>query len=383
MPLEHAAGAKDALLVLFQCAVSLLGRETMSTEVAALQKRFFESFSARTGDYDIGLMNLRAIAHVLLFSEEDKQILLQTIELLDASAAEQTWFTANINQANYFIKVLVGGNSTPYPDVDAPSYPDTNGKYSHRLRGIIARLRTGLSETAMLERFRAVAEIHYLNDQGRLAENLALQAQENAAALRYARGINYSEYTYGAVVVLGHSPTAEEAKSGTTCSQMTKDKVARCVGLNRGAKLAPLYIVCGGSVRPQLTRINEGLSMKKYMMEEYGIPAEQILVDATSEHTYSNFMNAVLCARQAQMPDGTKLGVFLVPDRYGKKDQYAFCISRMWPRAGVEVFPRFDPYFSMVKAKEDRAIEIVLGDGAQEFLGPILLWNDYTGELRG
>ncbi|KAJ7042316.1 hypothetical protein C8F04DRAFT_1176472 [Mycena alexandri] len=352
MPLEHVAGAKEALLVLFQCAVSLLERETASAEVAALQKRCLDSFCGRTEDHDIWMMDLRAITHVLLFSEEDRQILLQTIELFGASATEQTWFTANIDQANHFIK---------------------------------RRLRTGSSEMAMLDRFCAVADIQYLNDQGRLAENLARQAQENVAALEYAQSINYSQYAYGALVVLGHSPTPEEAKNGTTCSQMTKDKVARCVGLNRGPrKLAPLYIVCGGSVRPQLTCINEGLVIK-YMVEYYGIPAEQILIDATSEHTYSNFMNAVLCAREAQMPEGTKLGVFLVPDWYGNRDQYTFCVSRMWKRAGVEVFPAFDLYFSMVKGAEDRAIEVVLGSDQRNqevlFGDPQSLYAIFAGFL--
>ncbi|KAJ7160193.1 hypothetical protein C8R46DRAFT_1285687 [Mycena filopes] len=384
MVLEPSGSSNGTLLALFRRAALFLDRDDNPPAVVALQERFLESFSKRVDPDDIESMDLLSIAHTLLLTPEDKQTLLQTLHLLGASAVEQNWFTANIDQANHFIKVLVGGNRTPYPDVDGASYSDANGAYTHHLRSLLSRLRGGTSGTAMLDRFSAVAEIHHLNDQGRLAENLDAQSQENVPALEYARSIKFSEYTYGAVVILGHSPTAEEARKGTACSQMTKDKITRCVGLNRERqKFAPLYIVCGGSVRPQLTRINEGLSMKKYMVENYGIPAHQVLVDATSEHMYSNFMNAVLLAREANMPEGTKLGVFLVPDRYGNEDQYKFCVTRMWRRAGVEVFPAFDGYFSMAKGTEDRAIEIVLGNGSEDFLSPILLWRDYTGELKG
>ncbi|KAJ7687943.1 hypothetical protein B0H17DRAFT_1135953 [Mycena rosella] len=158
----------------------------------------------------------------------------------------------------------------------------------------------------MLDRCSAVAEIHYLNGQGR---------------------------------ILGHSPTLAEAREGKACSQITQDKITHCVGLNRARKLAPLYIVCSGSVRPRLTCINEGLSMKKELIERYGIPGHEILVDATSEHTYSNFMNTVLLARAAKMPPGTKLAVFLVPADMGAKTSTHFA-SAEWQE---ESTPRLEP----------------------------------------
>ncbi|KAJ7440187.1 hypothetical protein FB451DRAFT_1300929 [Mycena latifolia] len=168
---------------------------------------------------------------------------------------------------------------------------------------------------------------------------------------------------------------------------MTRDKLARAISLNtEHTGLAPLYIMCGGAVRPQLTRVNEAYEMKAYAVEKYGIPAEQILVDATSEHTYSNFMNAVLIARDAGMPRGTRLGVFMVPDRYGMDDQYAFCVNRLWARAKIEVFPPLGAYFSLEDGEEERAVELVLNTGPEdaepEFVSPTLLWRDYTGELR-
>ncbi|KAJ6563572.1 hypothetical protein DFH09DRAFT_1082166 [Mycena vulgaris] len=379
-----AEGAENARRALFHCATPFLERKDtiLVPGIPPLQKRLAESFSARLDDRDVNSLDLLSIARILLFTEEDRGIILQIIELFGANDLEKTWFSANVDQANHFIKVLVGGNWSPYPDVDGPSCSDANGEYTRLVRDIIFRIKAGSSAATMFDRFSAVAEIHYHNDQGRLAENLARQAQENAAALEYARNIDFSEYACGAVVILGHSPTPQEAKEGKVCSQMTKDKIARCVGLNRERGLAPLYIACGGSVRPQLTRINEALSMKKELMDNYGIAGREILIDATSEHTYSNFMNAVLLAREANMPAGTKLAVFMVPDRYGNEDQHAFCVTRMAGRARDEVYPSFDPYFSMMDGKEDMSMEIVLKDGQEKFSSRILLWKDYTGKLR-
>ncbi|KAJ7264169.1 hypothetical protein C8J57DRAFT_1331977 [Mycena rebaudengoi] len=379
-----ADGVQDTRRALFHCATPFLERQEEDPVhgLPHLQKCLAASFSARLDGRDLNSLDPLATARTLLFTEDEKEMMAQIVGLLGASDEELRWFSANVEQANHFVKVLVGGNRSPYPDVDGPSCSDADGEYTRLLRDIVSRIAAGSPETAMLDRFSAVAEIHYHNDQGRLAHNLARQTRENAAALEYARNIDFSQYAYGAVVVLGHSPTRQEAKEGKACSRMTKDKIARCVGLNHERGLAPFYIVCGGSVRPQLTRINEALSMKKELMDNYGIAGREILVDATSEHTYSNFMNAVLLAREANMPAGTKLAVYMVPDRYGNEDQHAFCTTKMANRASDEVYPEFESYFSMMDGNEDRSMDILLKDGQEKFLSPILLWKDYTGELR-
>ncbi|KAJ7687936.1 hypothetical protein B0H17DRAFT_1203296 [Mycena rosella] len=381
-----AEGVDSARRALWHCATPFLGRKDQAVfpEISPLQTRLSQSLSTRLDGRDINSLDWLSIARARFFSDDDKETIRQIIALMGASDVQQSWFAAAADQANHFIKVLVqGGNRSSYWDVDGPSLSDANGDYTRRLRGILARVWDGPIEQAMLDRCSAVAEIHYLNDQGRLAENLARQTEENAPALEDARTLDFAEYAYGAVVILGHSPTLAEAREGKACSQMTQDKITRCVGLNRARKLAPLYIVCGGSVRPRLTRISEGLSMKKELIERYGIPGHEILVDATSEHTYSNFMNAVLLAREAKMPPGTKLAAFLVPDRYGCEDQYAFCFGGMAGRARNEVFPELNPYFSWSNGKEESSVDIMLKDEDVdlEFLSPILMWKDYTGEL--
>jgi len=195
-------------------------------------------------------------------------------------------------------------------------------------------------------------------------EHTALQKEKNAKILEYARTIDYSKYAFGAVIVLGSSPTPEEIAEGVTLSQMSKDKIERSIRLNKEKGLAPFYITSGGSVRPRLTRIVEACAMKQHMTEVYQIPSDQILIESTSEHT------------------GTKLAVFLVPDRYGDDDQYNYCIKRLFRKAEREIYPLLEQYFSIKDGNEERAVDIVLKDVDKPFIGKTSLWRDYTGEIR-
>lgn len=376
-------GKQNALRVLFRCVSSFLERQDRDVfyRIELLQNEFLKSFRSRLDGTDIDSMDLFSIAKVLTFNEEEANVMMQVVEIYGADETKRAWSLAEVDQANHFIKVLVGGNQTTYPDVDSPSWSDADGGYTRYLRNVLSLLRNSSGETLMADRVSAVSDIHYRNDQGRLAENLELQERENAEAMNYAESIDYSQWKYGAVVIVGHSPTKAEASEGKTCSRMTRDKIERSVSVNRNNELAPLYIVCGGSVRPQLTRVNEAYSMKKYLTEVYNIPKHRILIDATSEHTYSNFMNAVLIARKVKMPTGTKLAVFLVPDRYGNEDQYEFCVNKLLGRADDEVYPSLKSYFSMEVGTEERSVDLVLEADTKDFLAPILLWKDYTGEL--
>jgi len=377
-----AEGREAALEVLFPSVTRILKRDDPSGEARARQKQLSKEFNERTKNIDLGSAGWILIARILLFTESDKRIVHEIAEYLQASSLEKDWLSAEINKASHLIKILIGGNESGYPDVDGPSFSKDDQEYTHRLRQIVSELRNNSGETALKDRFLAVAEIHYRNDRGRLVEHTALQKEKNAKILEYARTIDYSKYAFGAVIVLGSSPTPEEIAEGVTLSQMSKDKIERSIRLNKEKGLAPFYITSGGSVRPRLTRIVEACAMKQHMTEVYQIPSDQILIESTSEHTYSNFMNVVLIAREAGMPTGTKLAVFLVPDRYGDDDQYDYCIKRLFRKAEREIYPLLEQYFSIKDGNEERAVDIVLKDVDKPFIGKTSLWRDYTGEIR-
>jgi hypothetical protein len=115
---------QESLRILFQCATQLLERigSKPSGKIGSLQKQLLETFKHKLGDTDNSSMSLGLMAHALLFTKEEKDIVIHIAVHLGASDTEKNWFGANIDQANHLIKVLVGGNKSRYPDVDGPTW---------------------------------------------------------------------------------------------------------------------------------------------------------------------------------------------------------------------------------------------------------------------
>ncbi|KAF7328397.1 hypothetical protein MVEN_02555400 [Mycena venus] len=138
-------GVDSARRALFHCATPFLGQkdQAMFPGISSLKTRLSQSLSTRLGGREINSLDLLFIARALLFSEDDKEIIRKIIALMGASDVQQSGFAAAVNQANHFIKVLVGGNRSSYWDVDGPSLSDANGDYTRCLRDILARVRDG------------------------------------------------------------------------------------------------------------------------------------------------------------------------------------------------------------------------------------------------
>ncbi|KAJ7068649.1 hypothetical protein C8F01DRAFT_1247145 [Mycena amicta] len=367
-------------LVLFPNSSRILAHDAQGSHraVEALQGSFLALFKKRFDALDAASMSLIDIANVLVFTADEKTMIDDVVRLLGADEGTQRWVGAEVDCANHFIKTLIGGQVSHYPDVDGPSFPNEAGQYLAYLRECLSILLNGDPKAAMTDRFSIVADVQYRNDGGRLVENLAMQHRENEAALVWAQNLDVTQHPYGAVVILGHSPTEQEAQEGLReLSQISIDKVERSVAMNPNFTLAPLFILCGGTVRPKMTRINEARSMKQYLMKHHNIPEERILLDATSEHTYSNFMNAVLIAnRLLLMPIGTKLAVFMDD---GKSDQYEFTMAKtgLFKSADREIFPSIRVYFSIQDGPEPRSIDLTLISDTRDFMAETLMWKDY------
>jgi DUF218 domain len=55
---------------------------------------------------------------------------------------------------------------------------------------------------------------------------------------------------------------------------------------------APLILVSGGYVHPNQTADCEALEMKKSLIDDYGVPADSIIVEPHARHTTTNLRNA-------------------------------------------------------------------------------------------
>src|SRR5262249_26233788 len=55
---------------------------------------------------------------------------------------------------------------------------------------------------------------------------------------------------------------------------------------------APFILVSGGYVHPNQTPFAEAIEMKRVLIQDFGVPAEAILVDPHARHTTTNLRNA-------------------------------------------------------------------------------------------
>jgi DUF218 domain len=199
------------------------------------------------------------------------------------------WVGPCVEHANFLFKVLVGGRTTRYPDVDSYIYKENDADYDDFLSQICMEWLASCEATLcpLYDWFLLATLIHMANDGGTLARNVELQEAGNVTVFRAARHIDWKAKPFTMVLILGQS---HDQKLSPLC----KGKIRKAVAENTGYRLAPLYMGYGGTDRPRSTDISESDQMKKCATEEFGIPEERFAIEATSEHTYSNFLHAAI-----------------------------------------------------------------------------------------
>ena len=123
-------------------------------------------------------------------------------------------------------------------------------------------------------------------------------------------------------------------------------------------KKAPLIIFSGGYVHPAHTPYCEAIEMKKYVMQKYGIPEENILVEPQARHTTTNVRNAARIMFRDQMPTEKKGLItssqshidYVIGDTFTKMfmDEIGFVPMRIFQRispVAVEFIPLKDSLF--------------------------------------
>jgi hypothetical protein len=277
-----------------------------------------------------------AIASALMIDEQSRMLMEQIVSSCDAGEEVKSWLGPCVEYANFLFNVLVGGATTKYPDVDSPIYLDNDCDYEDFLAHICgewisSHTMSPCNMSPLYDWFHFAALIHQANKDGRLTRNLALQKNRNTTVFRAVKRIDWNAKPFTAVLILGQSPAVE----GQKLSPLSKEKLRRAVAENMGDRLAPIYIGCGGTVRPQGTEINEADEMKKCAIDEFGVREERFAIEATSEHTYSNFMHAAMLGAAMGMPHRSRMITF------PHATQRAFIKEKMTARANEEVFPPF------------------------------------------
>jgi hypothetical protein len=216
----------------------------------------------------------------------------------DTALVRQTWTDA-AHGINHILKVWGEGEAPLYPLIDSASYPPGDKMWKD---GIDDMVDVALEEPHPNELFfdlplRAALDVLMMNDRDEPARMEPLSQGENAAALAYAKTLDWSRWKYPVLLIPGRSPVLKD----NPLSPEAKMKMRLAARRFRDG-LAPIIVVSGGYCLPSQTRFNESLEMKRDLMRTYAIPERAILIDPFARHTTTNLRNTERLLFEAGAP---------------------------------------------------------------------------------
>ncbi len=219
-------------------------------------------------------------------------------DLDDLALIRQAWSDAAAGM-NHVLRVWGLGEPPLYPLIDSISYPSGDKMWKDAVDDLVdVDLETRPSDELFSQLpLSAALDVLYMNDRDEPARLEPLSQGENAAALAYARTLDWSRWRYPVMLIPGRSPTLTD----NPLSPEAKMKVRLAAERFRQG-LAPLIVVSGGYVLPSQTRFCEALEMKRELMRAYHIPERAILIDPFARHTTTNLRNTERLMLEAGAP---------------------------------------------------------------------------------
>lgn len=209
-------------------------------------------------------------------------------DLSDEALVRSAWVDTAAG-LNGTVRTYGFGEAPFYPKIDSVRFEPGDPVYAKLLRdasdlalGPAERPKAPLSAAGQFSRL-----LLYLNERENAGFYPQLDNQENGVARGFASRVDWSDYPYTAILVLGDGPD----EVGTELGSFGKLRLFHAADLYRRG-LAPFLIVSGGNVHPAGTRINEAETMKSVLMERYGIPERAIIMEPHARHTTTNFRNS-------------------------------------------------------------------------------------------
>lgn len=187
------------------------------------------------------------------------------------------------------LEVYGAGKMPFYKNIDSVSFDAKSKRYLYA----ISMLRTEAIEDAQKTQLffqpslNFALSLLYANHKDEAVRYDPLDQKENAKAMQTIKNTDFKAYPYASIVVLGGGPENYRDR----LSIAGKGNLQLALKEYR-AKKAPFIIVSGGHVHPYMTPYCEAVEMKRELMEEYGVPEGNIIIEPYARHTTTNMRNA-------------------------------------------------------------------------------------------
>lgn len=215
---------------------------------------------------------------------------------LDTSKFISDVVELNLKGLNHTLKVYGLGEKPYYPKIDSVSY-DKNSKYFKAATLFWAKNLYNHTDYMSLGFFEPMLDyglyLMYMNHRDEAIRYEPLDQLYNQNAIEYAKNVEFKNYPYNALIVLGDGPENYRDPLGALGKLNLKIAVEEFK-----QNKAPFIIVSGGHVHPNRTETCEAIEMKKELIQVYGIPEKAIIVEPYARHTTTNLRNATRLMKQ-------------------------------------------------------------------------------------
>lgn len=210
-------------------------------------------------------------------------------KLPDTSLIRKAWEHSAYGINRIFDVYLGGYKPKRYAAIDSISFRYNDLKFIQKADSALSFLTSNVKRSPAFYSFPLEASLAILEINGRdeAARYEPLTEGYNAAAFNKVKLVNWEQYKYSIILVPGFGPEKEGVK-------LHEKGIQRCkMAAERYKKgLAPFLIVSGGQVYPFRTPFSEAVEMRRYLIEELGIPEAAIIIEPHARHTTTNIRNA-------------------------------------------------------------------------------------------
>jgi len=222
----------------------------------------------------------------------------------------ETW-THEAEGMNRIVAAYGEGKTFDNSDIDGLAYDANSEDYREFLHQLARNVAADEADDApffasAVEFSIGLLEANQRDEAGRFEP---LETGENAAPLARLKSVDWSRYSYAAILVPGMGPELP----GVPLSPMGRLRVVAAANLYKSGR-APFLLLSGGYVHPRQTPYNEAVEMKKVLMRDFQIPEEAILIDPHARHTTTNLRNAARILFRDSLP--LDKPVWIVSDIY-------------------------------------------------------------------